>query len=207
MPKTSVRSKTRDASDAIAHAVAHRVRVDILTVLHEAPASQKELAEKLHEPLSTITHHINELNGAGAIEVAFAKEVGNVKQQFWRALKTSSYEPDDLARMSRDERQMLNRIIIQSIIAEALASLRTGLIGGDPYAATAWDRLWLDEQGYRDLNESVCRFFDRNFEIAAEAAARMGETGEEGNTYIASAMTFQRSRREVNTSASFERLE
>ncbi|MBA3867156.1 MAG: helix-turn-helix transcriptional regulator [Solirubrobacterales bacterium] len=205
MPKTSERRKPRNAADAVAHVLAHRIRVDILTVLHEAPASQKQLAEELREPLSNISHHVNELKEAGAIEVAFTRAVGNVEQHFYSAAKFSA-EPEDLARLSRVDHQALSRIIVQSITAELLASLRAEMLSGDPYAATAWDRLCLDCRGYRNMNENVRQFFDRSYEIAAESGERMVKTGEAGKTYIAAAMSFERSRREANTTANVGHL-
>jgi DNA-binding transcriptional ArsR family regulator len=200
VPKTSNRHKARDAADAVAHAVAHPIRVDILSILQEGgTASQKELASQLHQPLGNITHHINELKESKAIEIAYTKKVGNVDQHYWRAIKTSTYEPDELAELTTEEHEGLSRIIVQSIIAEALASLRAGRLAGDPYAATAWDRLRLDEEGYKDLNENTQVFFNRVYEIAAESAIRMAETGEEGNVYIASVMVFERGRHGPNT--------
>lgn len=207
MPKTSDQRKPRDAADAVAHTLAHRVRVDILTILHDGPASQKELASQLHQPLSNVTHHVNELKEAGAIDVAFTKKVGNVEQHYWRAVRTSTYYPEDLAKLTREEHQMLSRVIVQSITAELLASLRAGLLAGDPYAVTGWDRVWLDEQGYQDLNEGTCVFFNRMYEIAAESAARIADTGETPKLYIGAIQTFERSRMGPNTTVAVEDLE
>jgi DNA-binding transcriptional ArsR family regulator len=180
--------------------------VDILTVLHEGPASQTQLAEALHEPLSNISHHVNELKDAGAIEVAFTKLVGNVEQHFYRATATSTYEAEDLARLSQEEHQAFSRIIVQSIAAELLASLRAGMLSSNPYVAISWDRLWLDEQGYKDLSDNTDQFFDRSYEIAAESADRMASSGESGKTYIAGALAFERSRIEPNTAATVGHL-
>lgn len=206
MSTISEERKPRDAADNVAHVLAHRVRVDILTVLHEGPASQKDLAAKLKLTLSNITHHINELKEAGAIEVAFSKFVGNVEQHFYRATATSTYAPEELAQMSREENQDLRQIIVQSITAELLASLRAGMLSADPYSSTAWDRVWLDQEGYRDLNENTQSFFDRTWEIAAESAERMAQSGEQGKTYIAATLAFERSRNEPNTEATVGHL-
>jgi biotin operon repressor len=180
--------------------------VDILTVLHEGPASQKQLAEELHEPLSNITHHVNELKEAGAIEVAFTRSVGNVEQHFYRATTTSEYGPEDLGRMTPEEHQSFSRIIVQSITAELLASLSAGMLSSDPFVGIAWDRLWLDEQGYRDLSENTQRFLDRSYEIAAEASGRVAKSGEEAKPYIAATLAFARSRKGPNTAATVGHL-
>lgn len=207
MPKTSDRPKRRDAADNVAKALAHRMRVDILTVLQDGPASQKDLARQLRQPLSNINHHINELIEADAIEIAYTKKVGNVDQHYWRAIRTSTFYAEDLAELTWEEHQMLSRIIVQSITAELLASLRAGKLAGDPYAVTGWDRVWLDEQGFRDMYENTCAFSDRMNEIAAEAAARTAETGETPKPYIGAVMSFERSRTEPNTAVTVGDLE
>lgn len=80
------------------------------------------------------------------------------------------------------------------------------MLSSDPYVAIAWDRVWLDEEGYRDLSENTQRFFDRTWEIAAESAGRMAKSGEQGKTYIAATLAFERSRNEPNTEATVGHL-
>ena len=206
MPKTSDRRKPREAADAVAHALRHRLRVDILTLLHDGPASQKELSDGLRKPLSNITHHINELNEAKSIEVAFTKRVGNVEQHYWRAIRTSSYWPEDLAELTVEEHEALSRVIVQSIMAELLAALRAGHLAGDPYSSTAWDRVWLDERAYRDLNEATGTFFSRMYEAAAKSAARAAQSGETLKLYVGAVMAFERSRTEPNTTVTVGHL-
>jgi hypothetical protein len=65
----------------------------------------------------------------------------------------------------------------------------------------------LDEQGYRDLNEGTCVFFDRMYEIAAESAARAAETEETLKLYIGAIQTFERSpSRGPNTTVTVDNL-
>lgn len=199
MQRTSNRNK-RDAADNVAKVLAHRMRVDILTVLQDGPVSQKELAEQLRQPLSNINHHMNELIEAEAIEVAYTKKVGNVDQHYWRAIKTSTYNHNDLKRLTTEEHQELSRVIVQSITAELFASLRAGRLADNPYSVTGWDRVWIDQRGHRDMYQNTCAFFDRMYEIVAESASRMAESGEAPKPYIGAVLSFERSRTEANTS-------
>lgn len=207
MPKTSDRRrKPRTPADAVAHSIAHRIRVDVLTLLHEGPASQKELATALQEPLSNITHHVNELAESGAIEIAFTRKVGNVDQNYWRPIQTRVAWADDLAELTVEEHEEFSRIIVQSILAELLAALRAGNLAGDPYASTAWDRAWLDQQGYRELSDAAGAYLIRMNEIAAESAARVVQSGETPKLYIGAVMAFKRARTEPNTTVTVGHL-
>jgi len=204
--RTSVGCKPRGAADAVAYAVRHRLRVDILTFLHTGPASAKELATGLREPLSNVTHHIDELRDAGAIEVAFTKKVGNVEQNHWRALTTSTYSADELSEMSLEDNEVISRIIVQSVMAEMLAALRAGHLARDPYSAKAWDRVLLDDVGHKDVSKASDDFFSRVYEIAAESAGRVAESGAPLTGYIAAVMAFEQSRSEPNTTATVGHL-
>jgi hypothetical protein len=175
-------------------------------VLHAGPESAKGLADRLHLPLSNVSHHVNELKEAQAIELAFTKTIGNVRQDFWRATTTSTYYPDDLAKLTHGEHQWLSRTIVQSMMAEMLAALRTDRLAGDEYAVTGWDHVWLDRQGYKDQYENTCAFFDRMYDIAAESVARAAEGEEDLKLYIGGVLSFERARTEPNTSASVAHL-
>jgi DNA-binding transcriptional ArsR family regulator len=190
---SSRRPLGRDEVDDVTKALNHRVRVAILTALHDGPASQKDLATLLHQPLSNISHHIEELRKSAAIEVAYTKRVGNVDQHYYApVIVTATYRhPEELATLTEDEHQVLSRVIVQSISAEVLAALRAGHLAGDPHASTAWDRVWLDERGYRELAEAAGAFLVRMEEIAAESTARIAETGEPASPYIGAVMAFR----------------
>jgi DNA-binding transcriptional ArsR family regulator len=206
VPTSSDRKAPREAADSVAKAVGHRIRVDILTVLHDGPASQKDLSKLLGLPLSNINHHMNELIDEKAVEVAFTKLAGGQEQNYWRSIRTSTYYAEDLAKLSREEHQMLSRVILQSIMAESLASLRAGKLAGDIYAVTAWDRIWLDQRGYEDMYENTSRFWNRMYEIAAESAARAADTPRDLRPYIGAVMSFPRSRTGPSTSTAVGHL-
>jgi DNA-binding transcriptional ArsR family regulator len=203
LPKTkSSRADTKN----VARSLAHPTRIEILTVLHEGPASAKELARALGKPLNVVTHHIHELRGAEAIEVAFTRKVKNLDQNFWRAIRMPTYYPEDLERLSREEHQVVSRMIVQSIMAEMLGSLSAGLLAGDAYAVTGWDRVWLDEEGYKAMYENTCAFFDRMYEIGSEAVVRAAASGEELKPYIGAVASFQRSRNEATSAVTLGSL-
>jgi DNA-binding transcriptional ArsR family regulator len=179
--------------------------VDILSVLHDGPASAKELAALLEEPLSNITHHINELNKAGAIEVAHTKKVGNLEQHYWRGLQTTLLDVDDLATLAPAELEAMRRIITQSVMAELLSALRAGNLL-DPRASAAWDRFWLDEEGYDELADFSQQFFEGLYDISARAAARSAKSGEELKPYVGGVIAFLRGRAGTNVRANVGHL-
>jgi DNA-binding transcriptional ArsR family regulator len=187
----------RTVEQAVSYAVGHRIRIEILAALHEGPASPKELARIVREPLSNVTHHIEKLFEAGSIEIARTEMVGNVTQTFYCMVKLPFYSDEDIAAMSKEERQVLAGIILQAVAAEALASLWAGKLHSDPLVMLAWNRIRLDDQGRKDLAEEQARSWDRMTEIEAESTNRRVESGDPGTTYVVTSLGYERSRTEA----------
>jgi DNA-binding transcriptional ArsR family regulator len=192
--KTTKPGKDRSIEEAVSYAVGHRIRIEVLAALHEGPCSAKDLAQIVHQPLSKVTHHVEELLASGSIEVARTETVGNISQNFYCVVKLPLYSDEDIATMTPDERQVLAGLILQASMAEALASLWAGKLQGDPRVMLAWNRINLDEQGREDLADEQERSWGRMQDIEAEAATRRIESGEPGVTYVVTSFGYERSR-------------
>jgi DNA-binding transcriptional ArsR family regulator len=187
----------RSVEEAVSYAVGHRVRIEVLAALHEGPASAKELAKIVRQPLSNVGHHIEELLASGSIEIARTAKVGNINQNFYCMVKLPYFSDQDIEGMTEDERQVLASIVLQSVAAEALASLWAGKMHSDPRVMLAWNRIRLDRQGRDDLADEQVRSWERMMEIEAEATNRRAESGELGTTYVITSLGYERSRTEA----------
>ncbi len=186
--------KGRSVEEAVSYAVGHRIRIEVLAALHEGPASTKDLAKIVRQPLSNLTHHVEELLASGSIEIARTETVGNISQNFYCVVKLPLYSSEDFAAMTAEERQATLGLILQATMAEAMASLWAGKLHSDPRVMLAWNRINLDAQGRSDLADEQDRSWERMQEIEAESATRRTESGEAGTTYIVTSFGYERSR-------------
>jgi DNA-binding transcriptional ArsR family regulator len=184
----------RSLEEAVSYAVGHRIRIEVLAALHEGPASANDLARIVHQPLSKVTHHVEELLVSGSIEIARTETVGNISQNFYCAVELPFYSDEEIQAMTAEQRQGLAGLILQATMAEALASLWAGKLHSDPRVMLAWNRINLDEQGREDLADEQARSWARMQEIEAEAAARRIESGEPAVTYVVTSLGYERSR-------------
>jgi DNA-binding MarR family transcriptional regulator len=185
----------RGIQEAVSYAVGHRIRVEILTTLHElGSASAIELARAVHQPLSTVTHHIGEMLKSGSIRVERTEKVRSVEQRFYHLVNPMYVSDEELAAMSEEERQEVCRIILQSLVAEALASFWTGKITSDPRLFLSWAWFNVDEEGREAIAEEQVRSWRRIGEIEKEATARCEEKGEQPFSVMVSSLSFPRSR-------------
>ena len=195
MPKSTTKpGEGRTIEEAVSYAVGHRVRIEVLAALHEGPRSAKELAKTVRQPLSTVTHHVEELLASGSIEIARTEQVGNINQNFYCVVKLPFFPYEDWAAMTLEERQVTAALILQASTTEAFASLWAGKLHSDPHIMIAWNRVNLDPRGREDLADEQSRSWERIKEIEAESATRRAESGDPAVTYVVTSLGYERSR-------------
>jgi DNA-binding transcriptional ArsR family regulator len=188
-------SGERGVQDAVSYAVGHRIRVEILTALHEMrDASATELARIVHQPLSTVTHHIGELLKSGSVRVRKTEKVRSVEQRFYSVVNSLYVSDEEWGEMSEEERQETCRWALQSLMAEALAAFWAGKITSDPRQFVSWAWFNVDAQGRDDIADEQARSWRRIGEIEQEAAARCAENGREPFSLLVSSLSFDRAR-------------
>jgi DNA-binding transcriptional ArsR family regulator len=192
--KTTGAGKSRSVEEAVSYAMGHRIRIEVLAALNERIYSTADLSRILHQPLSTVTHHVEELRKSGSIEVARTKKVRNIEQNFYRSVELPFYSDEDIATMTADERQSLAGLILQASMAEAMASLWAGKLKEDPRVVLAWRWFNLDNQGREDLADEQAGWWERSREIEAESASRRAESGEDAESIIVTLLAYKRSR-------------
>ena len=185
----------REIPDAIGYAIGHRIRVEILAVLHEyRSASATELRRIVHQPLSTVTHHIDELLKSGSIRIERTEKVRSVKQRFYSVVNPLYRSDEDVADMPEEERREICRVILQSLVAEALCSLWAGTLTSDPRQFLSWAWFNVDAQGRDEISDEQLRSWRRLDEIEKAAATRCAENGEEPFSVVVSSLSFERAR-------------
>lgn len=196
MPKTSTRAGQRGKKieEVISYAVSHRIRVQVLTILSEGVFTPDQIARLIGEPTNKVSHHIKELLDAGSIELAKTEQVRNTVQHFYRAVQMPYYSDEEVAAMTPQERQVHVGLVLQQIIAEAMAAFWAGKMIDDP-------RVWLtsrwfnvDQQGREEIADEQERAWERCHEIEAESINRCAGTDEEPFSIIVAQMGFFRER-------------
>jgi DNA-binding transcriptional ArsR family regulator len=194
MSRTTKPKKRRSIEEAVSYAVGHRIRVEILAALNERSYSSVELARIVRQPLSTVSHHIEELLKSGSIEIARTERVRNIEQNFYRSMEMTQLSDEEMAALPRAARQELYGVLLQAVMAEAMASFWAGKITDDPRAFTAWRWFNVDARGREEIADELGRSWERIQKIEADATARRAESGEEAQSIIVTSLGYPRSR-------------
>jgi DNA-binding transcriptional ArsR family regulator len=189
------RERGREVPAAVSYAVGHRIRVELLSALHDlGSASAIELARIVHHPLSTVTHHISELLKSGSILVERTEKVRSVDQRFYCAINPMLVTDEEWETMAEEERQAVVGVTLQALVAESLSSLWSGSLTGDRRLFLCWNWFNVDEQGRADIAEEQLRSWRRIREIEREAEARCAESGRERSSVLVSSTSCMRAR-------------
>ncbi|HEX5762020.1 MAG TPA: winged helix-turn-helix domain-containing protein [Solirubrobacterales bacterium] len=194
----------RGVEEAVGYALKHRKRVEILGLLNEGERSRYELAALIGEEPDKIKHHLKELLDEGSIELAYSKRVGNLIQHYYRAVKLSFYSDEEIEALRPEERQALAGVILQTVMAEALAALWAGKMADDPRVWLSWRWFHVDAQGREDIADEQARHWERVVEIEAESTNRCARSGEPTKSIIVTSLGHVRCRRAPVTTPSDE---
>jgi DNA-binding transcriptional ArsR family regulator len=184
----------RSIEGRLHYSVGHRTRIEILAALNERSYACSELSQIIGQPLSAVTHHVEELLKAGAIELGKVEHVRNVDRHYYRAIAIPFYGDAEMMAKTPEERQDIYGLILQAAMAEALASFWAGKITNDPRVVMAWDWLNVDGQGREEIATELAESWERLKAIEANAAHRRIESGDEPVSMIVTTLGYERSR-------------
>jgi DNA-binding transcriptional ArsR family regulator len=184
----------RGYQEAVSYAVGHRIRVEILAALHEGSASAVELARIVHQPLSTVTHHVDELLKSGSIQVERTQKVRSVEQRFYAVPARWFVSDEEMREETEEQRQESCRVVLESVMAEALAGFWAGQLTSDPRVFLTWTWFNVDAQGREEIADEQLRSWKRLEEIEANSAARCARSGADTTSVQVSSIGFERGR-------------
>lgn len=190
MPK----QESRRIEKRVSYTVGHRVRIEVLTTLHEGSFSAIELARIVRQPLSTVTHHVEELLRDGSIEISHTEKVRSIEQNFYRGIRPAYYSDEEMQALPFEKRQELYGVVLEGTMSEALASLWAGKISNDPRTFLAWCWFNVDSVGRAEIADELQETWDRVEQIERRSMERVAKTGEETTSIIVSSFGYERAR-------------
>lgn len=198
------RARTKQPADAPTWAVANHLRLAALTLLHEKQLSPAEIADILDEDVKKVTDHLRQMYDAGCVEFAGHEGERNFRRTLYRAITRPLVSDEEYRAMSIEERDDLNGVALQWIIAECLASYRSKKMNEDKDLCLLSDEPNLDLIGREELRELLFATWNGQLDtqealqgiqkIAERAANRMAKSGETGATTVVVLMAFERGR-------------
>jgi DNA-binding transcriptional ArsR family regulator len=167
------RTSPEGITQQVAKALAHPLRVRILSSLHKGISSPNQLAQELNEPLGNVSYHVKTLLEYQCVELVKTEPRRGAVEHFYRATDRAFLSDSDWAKMPASARKGISGSILESIGQSAAEAMGAGTIEGRKDSHLSDTPLLLDEKGWKDLNKVLTDAVKQATKIQKEAAGRL----------------------------------
>jgi DNA-binding transcriptional ArsR family regulator len=161
----------------LAKALAHPLRVRILTSLHKGISSPNQLARELGEPLGNVSYHVKTLLEYDCVELVKTEPRRGAVEHFYRATERAFFSDAEWAKIPASARKGISGVTLQAIGQDATEALVAGTIDAHTDTHLTHTPLLLDQRGWEELTTLLAETQNRAVEIQQEAAGRLAEEG------------------------------
>jgi len=169
----------------IAKALAHPLRVQLLTALNEGVASPNELAKRLNEPLTNVSYHVRMLHDLGCIELVETEPRRGALEHYYRAIVRPFFADRDWKKLPKNTRGSISDTVLGLVWEDTADAIKTGIFDERENRHLSRSVLCMDEQGWEDMNDLLSETLDRAMQVQADSAGRVAKGEGETETFSA----------------------
>jgi DNA-binding transcriptional ArsR family regulator len=169
------RTSPEGITQQLAKALAHPLRVRILSSLHKGISSPNQLAQELGEPLGNVSYHVKTLLEYDCVELVKTEPRRGAVEHFYRATDRAFLSDSDWAKIPASARKGISGSILESIGQSATEAMAEGTLDARSDSHLSDTPLQLDKQGWKELNKVLSETVDKASAIQKEASKRMGK--------------------------------
>jgi DNA-binding transcriptional ArsR family regulator len=189
--KTKSKKKSTGVDQRLVKALAHPLRVEILTILNERMASPNELSKELEEGLSQVSYHVKVLKDFECIEMVKTEPRRGAVEHYYRATERAYLTDRDWRALPASMKSGVSSSAIEMVIEDVVASLKGGAFDAREDRHISWTPGIVDEQGWDESVDLVNETLAKIIKIHASSAKRLAKSGEEGIQATAVLMNFE----------------
>jgi DNA-binding transcriptional ArsR family regulator len=189
--KTKKRSSSSGVDQKLVKALAHPLRVEILTILNERMASPNELSKELDEGLSQVSYHVKVLKDFDTIEMVKTEPRRGAVEHYYRATARAFFTDRDWKTLPDSVKPGVSAAAIRMIIEDVLNALKSGTFDARDDRHVSWTPGVVDQQGWEESATLVKETLEKVIKIHAESSKRLAKSGEEGIPATTVLMNFE----------------
>jgi len=173
---------------AIVKALAHPMRMRVLSRLNEIVASPKELADEFDVSLPMLSYHFRVLADIGAIELVSETQVRGAIEHHYRATTRAFFSDDDWKRLPVTSRQGISKTVIDQALADMTRAFAAGTFDSRSDRHLSFSPLVVDEAGWNELRDLFADALERAMQIQSESVGSL-QDGESGGAEVLARLT------------------
>lgn len=189
--KSAKKAKGTGVDQKLVKALAHPLRVEILTILNERMASPNELSKELDEGLSQVSYHVKVLKDFECIEMVKTEPRRGAVEHYYRATSRAYLTDRDWKSLPASVKPGVSASSVRMINEEVFSALTTGSFDARDDRHVSWTPGLVDQQGWEESVELINDTLDQVIKIHAASAKRLAKSGEDGIPAMAVLMNFE----------------
>ncbi len=167
------RTSPEGITQQLAKALAHPLRVRILTSLHKGVSSPNQLSQELGEPLGNVSYHVKTLLEYDCVELVKTEPRRGAVEHFYRATERAFFSDSDWEKIPASARKGISGAVLEMIGQDSTAALTAGTIDARSDSHISRTPLVIDQEGWTALNSLLEQTLNRAIEIQEEATVRL----------------------------------
>jgi DNA-binding transcriptional ArsR family regulator len=179
-PLAQTRTTPEGITQQLAKALAHPLRVRILTSLHRGISSPNQLAQELDEPLGNVSYHVKTLLEYDCVELVKTEPRRGAVEHFYRATERAFFSDADWAKIPASARKGIEGVVLEAIGQDATTALTEGTIDARTDTHISRTQMVLDETGWGELSTLLGATLEQAMKIGEESATRLAAEKAEG---------------------------
>jgi DNA-binding transcriptional ArsR family regulator len=172
---TKTRTSPEGITQQLAKALAHPLRVRILSSLNKGISSPNQLAQELGEPLGNVSYHVKTLLEYDCVELVKTEPRRGAVEHFYRATERAFFSAKDWEKIPASARKGINGVILEAIGEDAAAALIANTFEARSDSHISRTPMVLDETGWGELATLLSETLNQALEIQEAAAGRLAE--------------------------------
>jgi DNA-binding transcriptional ArsR family regulator len=174
------RTTPEGITQQLAKALAHPLRVRILTSLNRGISSPNQLAQELEEPLGNVSYHVKTLLEYDCVELVKTEPRRGAVEHFYRATERAFFSDADWAKIPASARKGIDGVILEAIGQDATAAMLEGTIDSRTDTHISRTPLVLDDAGWKQLSKVLSDTLEQAMKIGEESATRLANDNADG---------------------------
>ena len=114
-PVPQTRTSPEGITQQLAKALAHPLRVRILSELHKGISSPNQLSQELNEPLGNVSYHVKTLLEFDCVELVKTEPRRGAVEHFYRATERAFFSDSDWAKIPASARKSITGQIFEAV--------------------------------------------------------------------------------------------
>jgi DNA-binding transcriptional ArsR family regulator len=182
----------------LAQALQHPIRIEILSILRDAPSSPTRIQRQLENvSLNLVAHHMKVLKELGLVELVETVSKRGAKEHIYRATRSPVITDKAWDELAPKMRLPITATILRLISSDLAQSIGTGLFDESPDVHLSRSPLKLDQEGWSEVVALLAQTLDEVTEIGSRSSERLKASDEASTTVTIAIMQLTTGKGEV----------